>query len=145
MAISTQLVELYALTQACVLVKGKIANSLNAIGVAHNLRVLVKQYDFLSSVEIKNGPYVQELLDVILLPVALAIIKLSWHSKLDSLEAKENHPADISMRNAVLKGTRSSQTFFMTQRYISLGDNLEKTGSEAQYWLQKLKRKQKLN
>lgn len=37
--------------------------------------------------------------------VTLAIIKIPGHSKLDSLEGKENYLADISTRNASLKGT----------------------------------------
>lgn len=56
-----------------------------------------------------NGPFVQELLDAILLPATLATIKIPGHSKLDSLEAKENHFADISIRNAALKGTKRNQ------------------------------------
>lgn len=43
---------------------------------------------------IKNGSYVQNLLDAILLLAALAI-KILGHSKLDSLEAKGNHLTDI--------------------------------------------------
>lgn len=41
--------------------------------------------------KIKNDSYVQELLDAILLPDVLAIIKTLGHCKLDSLEAKGNH------------------------------------------------------
>lgn len=44
-------------------------------------------------------------LDATLLPVTLAIIKIPGHSKFDSLEGKENYLADISTRNATLKGT----------------------------------------
>ena len=64
----------------------------------------------------------------ILVPAASAIIKIPGHLKLDSLEARENHFADISARNDVLKGTNSSQTTVMVQRNISLKDNKGKTG-----------------
>ena len=95
MATSAQQAELYALTWAYTLAKGKTANiysdSRYAFRVAYNLRMLQEQCGFLtfSGNKIKNGPYVQELLDAILLPAALAIIKILGHSKLDSLEAKE--------------------------------------------------------
>ena len=53
------------------------------------------------------------LLDVILLPVTLAIIKILGHSKLDPLQAKGNYLVDISTKNAFLKETNSSQTSVM--------------------------------
>ena len=56
----------------------------------------------------------------------LAINKIQRHSKLDLLEAKGNHLADISARNTVCKATRSSQTSIMMQRDISPNNNLEK-------------------
>ena len=70
--------------------------------------MLWKECGFLTSSrnKIKNGPYVQELLDAILLLAALAIIKIPGHLKLDSLEAKGGHFGDISTRNVALKGTK---------------------------------------
>ena len=55
--------------------------------------MLWKQQTFLTSRrdKIKNGPCVQDLLDAIPLPAALAIIKVPGHSKSDSLETKGNH------------------------------------------------------
>ena len=107
--------ELYALTWACTLAKGKtIANtytdSRHAFRVAHDFEMLQKQHGFLNSRgnKIENGSYVQELLDATLLPVALAVIKIPGHSKLDSLGAKGNHLAHILARNAALKGTNNS-------------------------------------
>ena len=47
--------------------------------------------------KIKSSPYIQELLDVILLPAASAIIKILEHYKLDFLEAKGKHLTDISI------------------------------------------------
>lgn len=64
-----------------------------------------KQHGFLtcSRYKILNSLYVQELLGAILLPTALAVIKILGHSKLDSLETKGYHLAGISARNAALK------------------------------------------
>ena len=70
-------------------------------------------------------------MDVIFLPAILATIKILEHSKLDSLEAKENHLADISARISALKGTDSSQSSVMVQRDISPNDNLKKLAIEA--------------
>lgn len=66
-------------------------------------------------------------------PVAQGnIIKILWHSKLDVLEAKQNHLADISAKNAALKGVSSSQTSVMVQRDVSPVENLEKLARESQ-------------
>ena len=46
------------------------------------------------------------------------IIKILGHFKLDILEAKGNHFADILARNAALKGTSSSQTSVTGQRKV---------------------------
>lgn len=72
------------------------------------------------------------ILDTILLPVMSAIIKIMGHSKLDSLEAKRNHIALISVRNAALKGTTSSQICVIVQRIISPNDNFKKLTREVQ-------------
>lgn len=77
--------------------------------------MLWKQHGFLTSSgnKIKNCQYVRISLNVILLPAGLANIRIPGHSKLDILEAKENQLADISARNAALKGANSSQTSVM--------------------------------
>lgn len=61
--------------------------------LVHGFGMLWKQQSFLASSrdKIKNGPCVQDLLDAILLPEALAIIKVPGHSNSDALEAKGNH------------------------------------------------------
>ena len=41
----------------------------------------------------------------------------------DSLEAKDNHLADISARNSAFKGTDSSQTSALFWRVIYIIDN----------------------
>ena len=58
----------------------------------------------------------------------LSRIKILEHIMFDSLEAKENHLADISARNAIFKGTNNSQTSVIIHRDISSNDTLEKTG-----------------
>ena len=96
--------------------------------------MLWKQHRFLisSGNKIEDGPFVQKLLDAILLPASLAIFKILGHPKLDSPKAKGNHLADTFAWNAVLKRINSSQTSVMVQRGISLNDSLEKLTSEAQ-------------
>ena len=84
-------------------------------------------------------------MNVILSP-ATFIIKIPGHSKLDPLEAKGNHLADISASNATIKGTNNRQTSVMVKRVISLNDNLGKLAREAQRWPQeKQKQDWKLN
>lgn len=70
---------------------------------------MIHGFGFLTSSgdKIKNGPYIQELLDTIFLPAALAIIKVPGHSKLNSLEAKGNHFTHISAMNTAPKGTNN--------------------------------------
>lgn len=87
------------------------------LGVTCDFGVLWKQQDFLTSYgnKILNGPYFQELLDIMFSPATLAIIDgTPGHSKIDSLEAKRNHLSSISRRNATL-----TQTSVMVQRGIS--------------------------
>lgn len=83
--------------------------------------MLRKQWGFLTSSgdKIKNGLYVQKLLDAIQLADALASIKVPAHSKLDSLEARGNHLVDISAKNAALEGT-NSQTSVMVKGMFPL-------------------------
>lgn len=82
-------------------------------------------------------------MDAIVLPDALTIIKISGLSKLDLMEAKGNHLADISARIAECKGITSSQTSVVVQRDISLGNNSKKLAREAQQ-LASGKKKKKL-
>ena len=96
---SAQQAELCTLTWACTLAKDKTAssytNSRYTFG-AHDIGMLWKQCGFLTSSKnkIRNGSYVQELLDAMLLPAALAI-NILVHSILNLLEAEGNHIADI--------------------------------------------------
>ena len=135
-----QQAEIYALTWACTLAKGKTANiyteNIYAFGVAHDFGMLQKQCGFLISSrnKILNGPYVQELLDTIRLPLTLAIAKILGHSKFDSLEVTGIHLATISARNDAFKGTNRHHVSVMVQRDISPNDNLEKLVREPNNW-----------
>nr|XP_059866102.1 ribonuclease H-like [Delphinus delphis] len=103
---SAQQAELIALTRACQLAKEKSTNiytdSRYAFGVTHDFGMLWKQRGFLTSSgqRIKSGRQVAELLDAILLPCALAIIKISGHSKADTTEAKGNSLADQAAKDS---------------------------------------------
>ena len=104
--------------------------------VAHDYGMFQKQYGFPTSRgnEIKIGPYVQELLNVILLSALSksitllnTSIKILGHSKLNFLEMRGNHLAAISAPRAIsLKETYSSQISIMEQTDSLLNDNLEK-------------------
>ena len=136
LAIMAQQAELYAFTGVCTPAKGKTTSVYTdnrcALGVVHDFGMLQKQCGFLTSSgdKIKKGPYVQELLDAILLSADLAIIKIPGHSKLDSLEAKGKHLADTSRKNAAVKGANSSQSSLMVQRDASVNDSCKN-------WLEK--------
>ena len=114
--------------------------------VGHDFEMLWKQHGFLtcSGNKILNEPYVQQLLDAILIPATLAIIKISGHSKLGSLEAKGNHLTGISVRNIVLKGTNSSQTFVIVQRDISYVISEKNLLAEHNTWPQKNRENSKI-
>ena len=71
------------------------------------------------------GPYVQELLNVILLPVTLAIIKIQRNSQLDSLEIREITLMIFLLEMLFFKGPITAKTSVMVQRIIP-NDNLEK-------------------
>lgn len=105
---SAQPAELIALTRACQLAKGQVANlytdSRYEFGVAHDFGMLWKQRGFLTSSgqPIKNGKLVAEFLDAIQQPKQLAIIKIPGHSKATTMEAKGNHFADAAAKQAAL-------------------------------------------
>lgn len=90
-------------------------------------------WTFLTSngVNIRKGFHVQNILNAILLPAALAIIKVLGHSRLNSLETKVIYLTDISAKNAALKET-NSQTSVMIQKDALPNDNLEKLTRDAQ-------------
>lgn len=125
LATSAQQVEIYDPTWDRISSKGKTADSRYAFGVAHDFKVLWKQQVLFTSSgdKIFNGSYVQDVLEATFLSATSAMIKVPGYSKLDSLEAKGNHIADISTKNAALKGMKD-QTSVMSKL---TNDNLEKS------------------
>lgn len=97
------------------------------------LAMLWKQRGFLTSngEKIFNGSAIQNLFDATLLPATLAFVKIPGHATLNSLEAKENHLADISAKNATYKGT-NGQTSVTVQRNAPQNGDLEKWTRNAQ-------------
>lgn len=86
---------------------------------------------------ISCGKHVQELLDSVLLPAAVAIIKFPGNSKLHSLQTKGNHFAKISAK-CYSQGTNNS-TSVVIQRDVPPNDNLELEMSS--HWPQKRRNK----
>uniref|UniRef100_A0A5F8HBR7 Gag-Pol polyprotein n=1 Tax=Monodelphis domestica TaxID=13616 RepID=A0A5F8HBR7_MONDO len=105
-AISAQQAELEAVTRACELAKGKRVNiytdSRYAFGVAHDFGMLWQHrgYQTSSGTPIKNGAQVRRLLEALLLPKVIAIIKISGHSRENSPHAKGNALADQYAKEA---------------------------------------------
>ena len=83
-------------------------------------------------------------MDATLLPTTLAIFKILEHAKLDYLEAKGRHLADIFCKKC-FKEAYSSQNFFMVQRNIDPNDNLKLGRETQQLASQKEKQDWKLN
>lgn len=129
LATSAQQVEIYD-PWAWISSKGKTADSRYAFGVAHDFKVLWKQQVLFTSSghKIFNGSYVQDVLEAIFLSATSAMIKVPGYSKPDSLEAKGNHIADISTKNAALKGLKYQTS--VTSKVTN--DNLKKLVWEAQ-------------
>lgn len=117
---SAQQAGLMALTRACHWPKGKSANiytdSLYTFGVAQDFGLMWGQrgaFFFLTSSgePIKNEREVVALLDTILLPNTLALIKVGGHSKADTRGGKGNSSADhTSMTTALQKESRKLTT-----------------------------------
>ena len=103
---SAQQAELKALTQALKIAEGKSAtvycDSRYALGVVMDFGILWKQRGFVTAkgTPIKNGELVAELLDAMLLPRELAVVKVKAHTKLETHEARGNALADAVSRTA---------------------------------------------
>ncbi|XP_064424273.1 protein NYNRIN-like [Latimeria chalumnae] len=109
---SAQVAELVALTRACILATGKSVNiytdSRYAFGVVHDYGQLWKQRGFLTSagVEIRNGSYVSALLDALMLPSAISVIKCMAHLTADDDVTKGNALADAAAKAAALSASQ---------------------------------------
>lgn len=103
---SAQAAELYALTRACILASGKTAtiytDSRYAFGVAHDFGQLWKMRGFVSSSgrPLQHHALVNELLDAIMRPTKLAIVKCTAHSQENDPVSRGNAMADFAAKQA---------------------------------------------
>ncbi|XP_055501356.1 uncharacterized protein LOC129703191 [Leucoraja erinacea] len=103
---SAQQAELFALTRACVLAEGHSVNiytdSRYAFGVVHDFGQLWKNRGFLTSTghKIANQILVSDLLNAILLPSAVAVIKCAAHTTGESPVQIGNRLADDAAKCA---------------------------------------------
>ncbi|XP_069814013.1 protein NYNRIN-like [Dendropsophus ebraccatus] len=107
--VSAQEAELRALIEALRGAEGKRGNiytdSRYAFGVAHDYGPIWKARDFLTSAgtPIKHGHLIKELMEALMLPDEVAIIKVRAHTKLDTEEARGNDKADRAAKEAARK------------------------------------------
>ncbi|XP_053328806.1 ribonuclease H-like [Spea bombifrons] len=96
---SAQVAELVALTRACILAKG---NSRYAFGVVHDFGAIWRLRGYLTSSgsPILNHTHVKALLDALMMPSAIAVIKIAAHTKGTDAESKSNDLADKSAKEA---------------------------------------------
>ncbi|XP_053177619.1 uncharacterized protein LOC128361258 [Scomber japonicus] len=103
---SAQAPELYALTRACIIASGKTAtiytDSRYAFGVAHDFGQLWKMRGFVSSSgrPLRHHALVNDLLDAIMRPFQLAIVKCAAHSQENDPVSRGNAMADFAAKQA---------------------------------------------
>ncbi len=103
---SAQAAELVALTRACTLASGSVANiytdSRYAFGVIHDFGVIWQTRKFLTSAgsPIKHAGLVKDLMFAMNLPKKLAVIKVKAHLTTNTTEAKGNALADVAAKQA---------------------------------------------
>ncbi|XP_034089450.1 uncharacterized protein LOC117557643 [Gymnodraco acuticeps] len=108
---SAQAAELYALLRACILAKDKVAtiftDSRYAFGVCHDFGVLWKMRGFLTSAgkPIQHHALVAQLLDAILLPAQLAVVKCAAHTNSDDPISRGNALADTAAKQAAISSS----------------------------------------
>lgn len=108
---SAQAAELIALSRACKIAKDKRANiycdSKFAWSTANDFGKIWELRGFITSAgkEIQHANLVKDLLESMMLPTELAIIKCKAHLKNDTFESKGNNFADKCAREAALSGS----------------------------------------
>ncbi|XP_040264264.1 uncharacterized protein LOC120979527 isoform X2 [Bufo bufo] len=113
---SAQEAELKAHAEACKLALGKKANiymdSRYAFGIVHDYGPIWRARDFLTSAgqPIKNKDSVFELMNSLLLPEEVAIIKVKAHTKHLTTEARGNDWADKAAKQAALQPLNAKAT-----------------------------------
>ncbi|XP_066536095.1 protein NYNRIN-like [Hoplias malabaricus] len=140
---SAQAAELVALIEACKLAEGKSAtvftDSRYAWGVASDFAAIWKHRKFLTSngTHIKHHQLVAELLESILLPKELAIVKCAAHQKGTDYITKGNAKADLAAKAAALKPHIQASTIPVTNLTVSLADiQSSATAAEIRRWKQ---------
>lgn len=68
---------------------------------------------------ISNRPYVEALLDAIILPDKINIIKVKGHSRDNSMQAKGNNLADKRAKKAAERGAPESTGIFFCQDFTA--------------------------
>uniref|UniRef100_A0AAQ4RQ79 ribonuclease H n=1 Tax=Gasterosteus aculeatus aculeatus TaxID=481459 RepID=A0AAQ4RQ79_GASAC len=107
---SAQAAELIALTEACKVAEGKTANiytdSRYAFGVVHDFGALWRHRGFLTSSgkPIAHHTLVSALLDAILLPRAIAVVKCEAHTSSFDPVSVGNRGADVAAKKAASQG-----------------------------------------
>ncbi len=108
---SAQAAELVALTRACTLASGSVANvytdSRYAFGVIHDFGVIWQTRKCLTSAgsPIKHAGLVKDLMFAMKLPKKLAVIKVKAHLTTNTTEAKGNALADVVAKQACFYAT----------------------------------------
>ncbi|XP_066437474.1 uncharacterized protein [Eleutherodactylus coqui] len=144
---SEQEAELRALTEACTIAKGTTASiytdSRSAFSIAHDYGSIWRSRSFLTAQgkPIKNGVAVGRMMQAILLPEQVAIIKVKAHTQGQSLEVKGNDQADRAVKAAALldrtqepEGPMCYKVDFGIPSSSDL-ELLQATGSEVEQWI----------
>ncbi len=145
---SAQAAELVALTRACTLASGSVANiytdSRYAFGVIHDFGVIWQTRKFLTSAgsPIKHAGLVKDLMFAMKIPKKLAVIKVKAHLTTNTTEAKGNALADVAAKQAcsyatvqVCSGSTAQKTILPPESIIDLYKDVPLY--EAWTWLDK--------
>ncbi|XP_077122147.1 uncharacterized protein LOC143776558 isoform X2 [Ranitomeya variabilis] len=112
---SAQEAELTALIEALKGAKGKrytiYTDSNYSFGVAHDYGPIWRARDFLTSTgtSIKHGHLIKQLMEALLLPKEVAIVKVKAHTKLTTDEARGNDKADRAAKEAARKPRKNHE------------------------------------
>jgi len=103
---SAQQAELFALTRACHLAKGQIVtiytDSSYAFGAVHEFGALWRERGFITSsgTRVRNGAWIANLLEAILLPHQIAVVKCDAHTGRSDDVSRGNARADVAAKSA---------------------------------------------
>ena len=118
---SAQAAEVYALTRACILATDKVAtiftDSRYSWGISHDFGQMWKRRGFVSSSgkPLRHHALVNDLLDAILRPAQLAIVKCAAHTNSDDPVSRGNARADAAAKQAALSSSSMAYQCASTQ------------------------------